>query len=74
VSSVAADPLSSSTEAASGQTSPSTNLQVDAAASSAAPGQTSPSADRPAPLSTLGAITAPKVLKVRKLNVKKSSL
>jgi hypothetical protein len=37
-----------------------------AAASGGMLGQTSPSADRPSPSSTLGAATAPKVLKAKK--------
>jgi hypothetical protein len=74
VPSVIVDLLKSSASVASGQTLPSTNLQVDAAASGAARGQILPSASRPSSSSTLCAVTAPKVLKARKLNVKKSSV
>jgi hypothetical protein len=65
VSSVVADPLPCSTGAAPEQTPPTANLQVDAATFGAVLGQTWPSASRPVSLSTLSAVTAPKVLKAK---------
>jgi hypothetical protein len=51
---------------------PSLSTAIDALG--APPGQTSASVGKLMSTSTLGATPAPKVLKVKKLNVKKSSL
>jgi hypothetical protein len=50
------------------------SLDVAGDASGVPPGQTSASAGKLMVASTLGAALAPKVLKAKKLNVKKSSL
>jgi hypothetical protein len=74
VSSVAVDPLPSSSRATPGQTPPSASRQLSMVILGAPPRQVSSSTGKPTPPSTLGAAPVPKVLKVKKLDVKKSSL
>jgi hypothetical protein len=72
--SVAVDPSLKSVDATLVQEEPAANTLGATAASGATQGQLMPSAGDLVKMGTLGILTKPKVLKIKKLGIKKSSL